>query len=179
MRQDRATSARGLGSIASRWRASASGPSLRSAREPASIPSAQSVPLARVRWLRRSSAATARSGRSDVGGGLDRFDESPAVGDEALALAGPLRGLQRLAVVAVGVMQHRGHPQEQAGRRTLAARHGTWHRHVGDRLQPHRITARRGQHQRRVLERRDADRLRDRIDLVDKVAASAKAPEWT
>ena len=50
-------------SIASRYRLSAAAPSATSARERAAAPSAQGVPLATARRVRRSAASCAISGR--------------------------------------------------------------------------------------------------------------------
>ena len=75
-------------SIASRKSASATAPSLRSARERASIPSAQSVPLARAFPASRSRASAREIGASGPRGSLDQLAQAPVVDDDSPILAG-------------------------------------------------------------------------------------------
>jgi len=49
-------------------------------------------------------------------GGLDQLDQGPAVRDNVLVLAGPPGGSERLAVVALTVVQQRVQPRGQAER---------------------------------------------------------------
>ena len=69
-------------------------------------------------------------------------------------------------------MSHQYRPSAEPSPRAIALRQ----RVVGQRLQPRLIAARRGQHARRVLERREPGRLRDRIDLVDQRRGGGEGP---
>ena len=66
--------------------------------------------------------------------------------------------------------------QDRRDRRALATRDRARQRVVGQRLQPRLIAARRGQHARRVPERRESGRLRDRIDLLDLRRSGGEGP---
>ena len=89
-------------------------------------------------------------------------------------LARPLRIGERLAVAAVAVMPQRGKPQDQAQPRALAALRPIPPRGFEERLRL--VAAVRGQHQRRVLQWREARRLRDRLDLADQRGGGGEVP---
>ena len=84
------------------------GPSLSSARDRASMPSAQSVPAARVRSSSARSAAAATSCGTASGARLDQLDQRPAEETQIVVLAGPLGGGERGLVAAETVVQHGG-----------------------------------------------------------------------
>ena len=80
--------------------------------------------------------------------GLDQLDEGPAVRHDVLVLARLPRGRERLAVLAVAVVQQRGKTPVQAERGAFAARRHILQPVVGERLHLRLIAARRGQHAR-------------------------------
>ena len=138
------------------------------------MPSAHSVPLARVRALRRSSAARARVRRAAADARLDQLDEGPREEPHIVVLAAALGGRERLGVAAVPVAQQGGRPLVDAQRHALASRrHGG--RHRLDQLAPVGFVALpRGQHQRRVLQRCHVGRERDGVGLLDQRRSGAE-----
>ena len=90
-------------------------PSLSSARERASIPSAQSVPAALVASDQPPQGVGGAPGLPGPGGRLDQLDQRPS-GETQLAwvFAAPFGRGQRLVVAAEAVVEHRGRPLRAA-----------------------------------------------------------------
>ena len=144
------------------------GRSLSSAREPASMPSAQSVPLACVRSLRRSSAAAAASVaplRTPASISSTRAQrEEPDI----VVLAGPLGGRERLGVAAVAVVEQRGGPVGDAQRHALAPCRRPGQPGLDQLQRPRpRCRATRPASATRSFSGASAGRLDDRVGLLD------------
>ena len=89
-------------------RRSAASPWLSSARERASTPSAQSLPLILVHCESRRMASVARSGDPDRAAARNQLDQTPVREDQlpVVVLGGPLGRGQRLLVVTEAVVEH-------------------------------------------------------------------------
>ncbi len=154
-------------SIASRYSDSAAAPSLSSARDRASTPSAQSVPAARVRSSSGCSAAAADLAGTASGARLDQLDQCPAEEPQIVVLACLLGGGECSLVEAEAVVEHGGRVRGQGNCPSLPSNGRVLNAGV-DQLQGLVLPAAPGdEHQRRVPQGRDVGCVRDGISLMD------------